>query len=204
MTFRDFYLFMPRLDGVSEASQYVYALTLYSQAVHETGNFTSNLAKKNNLFGMKKASKRPQEGVTGYDQNGHCYYISVRASIVDRVNRDKQFGIMPPYVWADVRSYCQQVAQSGYATDGAYLQKWVTIINQYISLWHSGNNPSFFGNFGKFFPYAENVPSSLGSNYSPAPVVSSASGGRIFGISIITLLGAVGVFLFFKIRKKIN
>ena len=42
----------------------MYAVALYSQAVHETNNFTSNIYQNaNNAFGMRIAGVRPQNRV---------------------------------------------------------------------------------------------------------------------------------------------
>jgi len=55
---------------------------VFAQAVLESGNFTSRLTKENNnLFGMKKPSKRPTTSVG--ISHGYAVYESWRESIED-------------------------------------------------------------------------------------------------------------------------
>lgn len=84
----------------------------------------------NNLFGMKPAYKRDKlydDTVTYTTSDGQetfASFASPELSLIDRVNRDVQFGIAPPEFIEDIARYMAQIVASGYATDTSYLKKW--------------------------------------------------------------------------------
>lgn len=117
----DFTNFKNLAIGLNLSDNYLKAL--YVQAALETGNFTSNLFRKNNLFGMKKAYKRVQDGVVGMDKNEHVFYASLKDSLIDRVNWDNQQKILPPLSESDILHYFNSVQSKGYAEDKNYINK---------------------------------------------------------------------------------
>lgn len=106
----------------------IYALTLFAQAIHETGKFSSNVfLNAMNSFGMRIAGKRAQNniGVLETKQGKYAVYSSVADSWRDRINLDFFNKTAPPQEIADIPRYIQEVARKGYATDPAYVQKWL-------------------------------------------------------------------------------
>lgn len=92
---------------------------LFAQAVHETGNFTSEVYRENNnLFGMREPSKRQTKAIG--TNKGHAIFQTHYASIVDYFLRQKYFNIpnSPDTI------YMGQTLKSKYATDKNYLPKW--------------------------------------------------------------------------------
>lgn len=99
--------------------------TIYAQAKHETGNFTSSIFENNkNLFGMRQAFIRPRT-VEGTKSN-HAYYKSHSQSIVDYFLRQKYYKVST----ASDNEFMSDTIQSNYAEDTKYLQKWESHRNQ--------------------------------------------------------------------------
>lgn len=105
----------------------VYSRALYVQADLESGDFSNTLSVKcNNIFSMGVAKSRKQDrsgtyalvGKDGKTRN-FAVFQSLAKSIEDRVNYDKYFGIKPPVDNADVVRYYFDVANKGYAEEGA-------------------------------------------------------------------------------------
>jgi len=98
---------------------------LYAQAVHETGDFTSNVFKNNNLFGMKQPTVR--ENLATGTANGHATFNSQLDSVKDYVLRQKYFKVKPNLMSVD--AYISATANTGYAEDTVYQTKWKNIYN---------------------------------------------------------------------------
>lgn len=92
---------------------------IYAQAVHETGNFTSDIFKENkNLFGMRKPTRR-KNFVSG-ENRGHAVFKSLFNSVRDYFLRQKEFNI--PKV--DNDAFIKKTVASGYAEDPEYFFRW--------------------------------------------------------------------------------
>jgi hypothetical protein len=100
-----------------------YRNWILAQAKHETANFTSNVYKQtNNLFGMKRASKRPQLGTDsliteGNDGNPFRQYKSPGESVRDYVLYLRHFKVSTGYSRVDqflTRLYRQGYWESSY------------------------------------------------------------------------------------------
>ncbi len=95
---------------------------LYSQAWHETGNFSSQVYNENkNIFGMRHPSKR--KTLSQGSQHGHARYKSVKDSIVDYFYRQENFRIPN----SNDEQYMLDTVRSNYAEDKNYLTKWKAI-----------------------------------------------------------------------------
>ncbi|WP_417290942.1 glucosaminidase domain-containing protein [Corallibacter sp.] len=103
---------------------FVNPFLLYSQAYHETGNFTSNIFKHNkNLFGMKKATVRDTTAIG--EASGHATYNSLSDSVIDYILRQRDFKIKPRLF--NDNQYMLDTLNSNYAEDTNYLSKWQNI-----------------------------------------------------------------------------
>ncbi|AXH78618.1 MAG: lysozyme subfamily 2 [Circular genetic element sp.] len=114
----------------------IYALTLFAQAKHETGNFTSNVFKNAiNSFGMRVAQKRPQNkvGTLTTAQGNYAVFSNYVDSWRDRISLDFYNKTLPPTSLEDVPRYIQEVANKGYATDPIYAQKWLNTASSVLS-----------------------------------------------------------------------
>lgn len=106
---------------------FVNPFLLYSQAILETGRFTSNIYKENkNLFGMKKPSKRPTTVIS--ENRGHAVYPSYYSSVIDYILRQKYFNIQPQLY--DNDKYINDTFNTGYAEDTHYKTKWKNLLNE--------------------------------------------------------------------------
>lgn len=115
--FRDAVLFQDnwRAAGLQSRPSIHYAQALYAQAAHETGDFKSNIYKNGrNLFGMKRAMKRPKLW-TG-EISGHAAYSSELDSLIDRMNWDAWHRIN----FQNIHDWLGQVQAKGYAADPRY------------------------------------------------------------------------------------
>lgn len=97
--------------------------TIFAQAAHETGNFTSPIFKENNnLFGMRQAKVR-KNYATG-TARGHATFKNLFDSVRDYFERQKNFKI-------DNRSnegFINTTVESNYAEDKQYKEKWLVMI----------------------------------------------------------------------------
>lgn len=88
---------------------------VYAQAVHETGNFKSQIFRENNnLFGMKVAKLRPTTNQG--EQYGHAFYSHWRSSVQDYAYWQSFMG-----KGLNKSEYLQLL--NGYAEDGDYVKK---------------------------------------------------------------------------------
>lgn len=84
---------------------------IIAQAAVETGNFTSNIYKKNNnLFGMKLAKKRITTA-TG-EKFGHAVYDTVFSSIQDYKYYYQEFNL--PDRYDSIRQFITSLKSKGY------------------------------------------------------------------------------------------
>lgn len=97
----------------------------YAQIMHETGNLTSEVFKKNNnLFGMREAKQR-KRSVEGSNL-GHAVYKNHSQSIVDYFLRQKNFKISNQ---SDT-GFIDDTVNSNYAEDKKYKEKWIATIKK--------------------------------------------------------------------------
>jgi len=102
----EFYLKLKQLGFSPELSKMIIA-----QAAFETGNFTSNIYKKNNnLFGMKLPEKRVTTA-TG-EKYGHAIYDTVFSSIQDYKYYYQEFGL--PVGFNTIRDFVEELKEKGY------------------------------------------------------------------------------------------
>lgn len=88
---------------------------VYAQAVHETGNFKSQIFRENNnLFGMKVAKLRPT--TNDGEQYGHAYYDHWRSSVQD-------YAYWQAYSAKGLNKSEYLQLLNGYAEDGDYVKK---------------------------------------------------------------------------------
>lgn len=102
---------------------------VFAQAAHETAGFTSQRWHQDrNPYGLKY----PHNGIRTIDgkvvptlatgiRNDHAIFPSVEAATVEYFNRQRDFKIPDT---SDVSRYMRATADSGYATDPAYLTLW--------------------------------------------------------------------------------
>jgi hypothetical protein len=103
----------------------VYAQTLQETDRHRSGLFKSN----NNLFGMKKAGKRPQ--LLSGMKRGHAYYEDMylagwQLSVIDYAMYQAAFarGLTK-------EQYLKRLSKSGYAEDDSYVQKIKKLLDEW-------------------------------------------------------------------------
>lgn len=111
----------------------MYATVLYAQALHESGNFSSNIFQHtNNPWGMKYPTVRPADN-DGYWISGNgtkwSKYTDVDQSIRDRILWDEYNNIQPPVTDADIMVYLNMIQAKGYAEDPNYISKVMQFIN---------------------------------------------------------------------------
>lgn len=103
--------------------------TVYNQAIIETDNFRSRrYVEDNNLFGMKKNSRKLYTGLSG----DFCIYSNVESSVLDYIMRQKQFGISfnsPP------ERFIIDTLNSGYVA-GRNLESGNREVLAYLKLWN--------------------------------------------------------------------
>lgn len=117
----NFTIFFTILFGLLKKGYFVNPFLIYSQAVHETGNFTSAIYKENNnLFGMKQA--RVRENTATGENRGHATYNSLFDSVIDYILRQKNFNIKAQLFQTEI--YINDTFNSGYAEDTSYMTKW--------------------------------------------------------------------------------
>lgn len=109
----------------------VYAIVLFSQAIFETGRFTSNIYQQaKNMYGMRPNSRKLYVSILNTATGEYCVYADAQTSILDRVALDAQNGIAPVNNINDIQAYMREVLDAGYATDPNYFEKWFTIVRQ--------------------------------------------------------------------------
>lgn len=120
-----------RTKGISDA----YVLCLFSQAILETGHFTSNVYNNaRNAFGMRIASGRDQGNTGTYTSptNGDfALYPDVEASFNDRIALDIQNGVSFPVTQGDIEVYLRSVLDHNYVPSserGNYYSSWMSIL----------------------------------------------------------------------------
>lgn len=97
-----------------------------AQAKLETGNFTSQVFKNNNnLFGMKRAYKRPS--TVKHISRGHGRYMHWKESVLDYALRQAYYRA---HSMKSDEEYYQHLLDSGYASDPNYIQKLRSIVNK--------------------------------------------------------------------------
>lgn len=97
--------------------------TIYAQAQHETGNFTSPIFKENNnLFGMREASVR--KSFASGTARGHATYKNIFNSVRDYYERQKYFKIDQ----GNDSGFINTTLSSNYAEDPQYKEKWLQTI----------------------------------------------------------------------------
>lgn len=100
-------------------------LIIFAQFAHETGDFTSNIfLNANNVAGMKASVKRKNHNG---EYSGHASYDSIWLSIVDYIERQKQFGVLPS---SDALNYYTDTQLTGYAEDKSYITKCMGVYDQ--------------------------------------------------------------------------
>lgn len=123
--------------GIIRDSEYA-ALESYliAQAKHETANFTSNVYNKdNNMFGMKRALRRPQnatQGLASPDPEPYKYYArfsSDSESLRDMINW-LRFNRFPTQV-SSVDEYAELMKSKGFYGDTVAnyangLRRWIS------------------------------------------------------------------------------
>lgn len=109
---------------------------LIAQAKHETANFTSNVYQKdNNMFGMKKALRRPQnatQGLASPEPEPYKYYArfdSDSESLRDMLNW-LRFNRFPTQV-GSVEEYAELMRSKGFYTDS--LANYTNALKRWIS-----------------------------------------------------------------------
>ena len=178
MTFDVFFGF---LNQSPMAGNRIYAQVLYAQAVHETGNFTSNLYKNyNNLFGMKPSRAREKYYNSEIDLGSETFasYDMPLKSVLDRIDLDVYNNVAIPFDVEDVVPYMEVVLRKGYATDPQYLGKWVNTLR------NVGNDIGGSGDDDEFDDIEEQKPRSNWWKWS-----------------IFILLGSAIIYYFWKRRK---
>jgi len=116
------WLFSALVDVVKNVYGYgaVPTAVIVAQAMHETGNFTSDIYRENNnAFGMKEPRQRPTTA-TG-TRRGHATYSGVWSGLADYFMRQAYFKIPNT---SDAAVYMADTVNSNYATDAEYLAKW--------------------------------------------------------------------------------
>lgn len=97
-----------------------------AQAILETGHFSSKLFKQqNNMFGMKKVSRRVNTQSTVDSKSSYATYDNWKYSLLD-------YGILQ-YKFANTNTretYYEWLTKSGYAEDPGYIKKLKNIVNQ--------------------------------------------------------------------------
>ncbi len=107
-----------------------YPETVLSQAILETGNFTSDIFKENNnLFGMKVAGSRPTSAI-GTHRN-HAQYRNWKESVMD-------YALFQSFIIAKLPSNNKQEYRT-------YIQKFYSTTSDYLVRIDKamGNNPVF-------------------------------------------------------------
>lgn len=133
-----------------------YPETVLSQAILETGNFTSDIFKENhNLFGMKVAGSRPTSAI-GTHRN-HAQYRNWKESVVD-------YALFQSFIIAKLPSNNKQEYRT-------YIQKFYSTTSDYLVRIDKamGNNPIF----GSILANTGNSPMQAGIN--PFTMFSSLS-----------------------------
>lgn len=102
---------------------------IYAQSVHETGDFTSNLAANyNNVYGMKYVSQPLANGWVLLGPEGKkekfAKYATFADSVADYFRRQRVFSIPNT---SDPLDYVAATVDSGYATDPLYASKWLKV-----------------------------------------------------------------------------
>lgn len=126
----DYPLFLQIMD----AEDSFYTRALYSQAVHETADFTSRIWKETkNAFGMRPSVSRHKfyswKLTTG--TGDYAGYDTHKDTISDRVDLDRNFNRKTDLLnLQDVADYMAHVKEKGYATDPEYVRKWKFIYNR--------------------------------------------------------------------------
>jgi hypothetical protein len=94
-----------------------YPETVLSQAILETGNFTSDIFKENhNLFGMKVAGSRPTSAIG--TNRGHAQYKNWKESVIDyALFQSFTIAKLPSNNKQEYRTYIQKF----YSTTADYL-----------------------------------------------------------------------------------
>ena len=102
---------------------------VFAQAVLESGNFTSRLTKENNnLFGMKRPSKRPTTSVG--ISHGYAVYDSWRESIEDYYIFQEMLFSKHKFTRSSYLDYLDKY----YSTTKGYKNRVLRIIKNYKSL----------------------------------------------------------------------
>jgi hypothetical protein len=107
-----------------------YPDVVYAQTLQETHRHKSRLFKdNNNLFGMKKAGKRPQ--LFSGMKHGHAEYKDVylagwQLSVIDYALYQAAFG-----KGLNKEEYLNYLNKSGYAEDSGYVQKIKRLLNEW-------------------------------------------------------------------------
>jgi len=121
-------------NQTSSAGDLPYAMALYAQAWHETGNFTSNIyLNHKNLFGMKPSQNREQYYDDVYaSPNGETFasYPDVIRSLFDRIDLDDYNRTVKPRTNDDIERYYQVIQSKGYASDPLYVSKLMDILHR--------------------------------------------------------------------------
>lgn len=114
------------------AGNQAYSMVLFAQALHETGNFESNLyINHNNLFGMRPSERREKlyDNIYSSAQGEYASYPDRIRSVMDRIDLDQFNNTVPPRSYDDMTRYLEVVQSKGYATDPEYVQKVVQILD---------------------------------------------------------------------------
>ena len=110
------------LFAIIKERYYINPIYLMAVFHHETGNFSSNIFKENNnLSGMKPSTRDNHTG----ENRGHATYKNVWKSIVDYIQRQKQFNVDYRLT---LESYLDRTQATGYAEDSNYKLK---VLNMY-------------------------------------------------------------------------
>lgn len=113
-----------RCEGYSKQA----AIILVQQSQLESGNFTSNLYKNGrNMFGMKKPFKRPtlsKEYEYQLPEGAFATFNTLAESVLDRIMWDEYFKIDSSLNGIE---YLTSVQEKGYAQDGKYMSKVLSI-----------------------------------------------------------------------------
>lgn len=105
------------------------ALFIIAQAMHETGVFTSSLAKNyNNLFGMKQPQRRETTSI-GPTTTGYASFNSIEDSIQDLILWLAEFNA--PETFGSNQSYVSFLKSKGYFEDT--LTNYMSATNKHLN-----------------------------------------------------------------------
>lgn len=107
--------------------------TLYAQALHETGIFTSRIFReKNNLFGMKVPKQRKTYATNQGSNDTYSNFDTLKKSVEDLLLWFKMHNYIPKEV-PSIQAYAEFLKSKGYYTDTVdnYASGMRNLLNQY-------------------------------------------------------------------------